>query len=63
MRRAVDHYLSSTDGIKVTADMFEIPPSTLRGYINKMKKVPWAIIAGPTNEFIICKTSPGVLKL
>ena len=40
MKRAIHHYLTTNDGIKKTADMFDIPRSTLRGYIKKMRDRP-----------------------
>ena len=40
IRRSVDHFLTSTDGTKKTADLFEVARSTLRDYTKKIKAVP-----------------------
>ena len=40
IRRAVDHFLTSPDGTKKTADLFGVARSTLRDYIKKVKAIP-----------------------
>ena len=40
MRRAVEHYTTSGDGYRAIARMFNIPRSTLRGYVDKLRNLP-----------------------
>ena len=40
MRRAVKHYTTSGDGYRAIARMFDIPRSTLRGYVDKLRNLP-----------------------
>ena len=40
MRRAVEHYTTSGDGYRAIARMFNIPRSTLRGYVDKLRSLP-----------------------
>ena len=38
--QAVEHCLSTGDGTRTTANLFQIPRTTLRDYIKKVKKLP-----------------------
>ena len=40
MRRAVEHYTTSGDGYRAIARMFNLPRSTLRGYVDKLRNLP-----------------------
>ena len=40
IRRAVEHYTTSGDSYRAIARMFNMPRSTLRGYVDKLRNLP-----------------------
>ncbi|KAK6166826.1 hypothetical protein SNE40_023441 [Patella caerulea] len=51
LQRALEHFKSTSDGYKKTAALFNIPASTLHGYINKYKKLDQAELSTPKMSF------------